>query len=93
MSIQSSSVPPLAPGLPFVGSVLALANDAQDFFYTQYRKLGNVFRVRAFGQEFKVLAGPEINIMMATQMDAFTAWDIWAPVIGDFGGRKPLTLL
>ncbi len=93
MSIQSSPIPPLAPGLPFVGSVLALANDAQDFFYTQYRKLGNVFRVRAFGQEFKVLAGPEINIMMATQMDAFTAWDIWEPVISDFGGRKTLTML
>ena len=33
----SSTPPPLAPGLPFVGSILALAQDAQDFFYTQYR--------------------------------------------------------
>lgn len=93
MTAQSLATPPLAQGLPFVGSVLALANDAQDFFYSQYRTLGNVFRVRAMGQEFKVLAGPEINIMMATQMDAFTAWDIWEPLIADFGGRKTLTML
>jgi len=93
MTAPSLPIPPLAQGLPIVGSVLALANDAQDFFYTQYRKLGNVFRVRAFGQEFKVLAGPEINIMLATQADAFTAWDIWEPVIADFGGRKTLTML
>jgi len=90
---QPLTLPPLAPGLPFVGSLLALANDAQDFFYTQYRKLGNVFRVRALGQEFKVLAGPEINILLATQADAFSAWDIWGPVIRDFGGRKTLTML
>ncbi|MCX6080907.1 MAG: cytochrome P450 [Chloroflexi bacterium] len=93
MSEQTYPIPPLAQGLPLVGSILALANDAQDFFYSQYRKLGNVFRVRAFNQEFKVLAGPEINILMATQMDAFTAWDIWKPVIGDFGGRKTMTML
>lgn len=86
-------MPPLAPGLPFVGSILALANDAQDFFYTQYRQLGVIFRVRALGREFKVLAGPEINIALATQADAFTAWDIWEPVVRDFGGRRTLTML
>lgn len=89
----ASNIPPLAPGLPFVGSILALAQDAQDFFYTQYRQLGNAFRVRALGREFKVLAGPEINIAMATQPDAFTAWDIWEPVVRDFGGRRTLTML
>ncbi|WP_423225069.1 cytochrome P450 [Candidatus Amarolinea aalborgensis] len=89
----TSNIPPLAPGLPFVGSILALAQDAQDFFYTQYRQLGNAFRVRALGREFKVLAGPEINIAMATQPDAFTAWDIWEPVVRDFGGRRTLTMV
>src|SRR5690242_6640010 len=86
-------LPPLAPGLPFVGSLLALANDAQDFFYNQYVKLGNVFRVRALGNEFKVLAGPEINILLATQAETFSAWDVWAPVVQDFGGQKTLTML
>ncbi len=91
--MTTSTTPPLAPGLPFVGSVLALANDAQDFFYTQYRTLGPIFRVKALGQEFKVLAGPEINILMATQAEAFTAWDTWEPVVRDFGGKKTLTML
>jgi len=89
----STQLPPLAPGLPFVGSILALANDAQDFFYTQYRELGQVFRVRAMGQEFKVLAGPEINMLMATQAEAFSAWDTWAPVVRDFGGKKTIAML
>lgn len=85
--------PPLASGLPFVGSVLSLMNDSQEFFYSQYRKLGNVFRVRAFKNEFKVLAGPEINILLATEADAFTAYDTWAPVVQDFGGKRTLTMI
>lgn len=89
----SAKTPPLAPGLPFVGSILALSNDAQDFFYTQYRELGPVFRVKALGNEFKVLAGPEINMMMGTQSDAFSAWDTWEPVVRDFGGQKTITML
>jgi cytochrome P450 len=93
MSTQTTQTPPLAPGLPLVGSILALSNDAQDFFYTQYRELGPIFRVRALGNEFKVLAGPEINIMMATQAEAFSAWDTWEPVVRDFGGQKTITML
>ena len=93
MSTESSTLPPLAPGLPLVGSVLALANDAQDFFYTQYRKLGKVFRVRALGNEFKVLAGPEINMLMGTQSEAFTAWDTWEPVLENFGGKKTIAMV
>jgi cytochrome P450 len=93
MSTQTAKQPPLAPGLPWVGSILALSNDAQDFFYTQYRELGEVFRVRALGNEFKVLAGPEINTMLATQAEAFTAWDTWEPVVRDFGGQKTITML
>lgn len=91
--MTTSPLPPLAPGLPLIGSVLALANDSQDFFYSQYRKLGSIFRVRAFGQEFKVLAGPEINTLLATQAETFSAWDVWAPVVQDFGGQKTLTML
>lgn len=91
--INPNNTPPLASGLPIIGSVLSLMNDAQDFFYSQYRKHGNVFRVRALKNEFKVLAGPEVNIMMATEADAFTAYDTWAPVIQDFGGKRTLTMV
>ncbi len=50
---------------------------------------GAKIRVKALGNEFKVLAGPEINMMMDTQSDAFSAWDTWEPVVHDFGGQKP----
>jgi cytochrome P450 len=85
--------PPLATGLPFVGSMFGLANDSQAFLYDQYLKLGSVYRVQVLGNEFKVLAGPELNIMMATQPENFTAWDTWEPLVKDFGGRKTLTML
>jgi cytochrome P450 len=93
MLTESSTIPPLAPGLPFVGSIVALANDAQDFFYTQYRELGKVFRVRALGNEFKVLAGPEINMLMGTQSESFTAWDTWEPVVANFGGKRTIAMV
>ena len=85
--------PPLAPGLPLIGSVLALSQNSQDFFYTQYLKLGSIFRVRALGNEFKILAGPEINILLATQPELFTSWDVWTPIIQDFGGKKTRGML
>ncbi len=97
-TVETTTVPeqtaiPLATGLPFVGSVFALANDSQQFLYNQYLKLGNIFRVRALGNEFKVLAGPEINLMLAQQAECFTAWNTWEPVVRDFGGRRTLTML
>jgi cytochrome P450 len=79
--------------LPLVGSIFALANDSQAFLFDQYQKLGSIFRVRVLGNEFKVLAGPELNIMMATQPDKFSAWDTWEPLVQDFGGRRTLTMI
>lgn len=32
MPTSSPNLPPLARGLPFIGSVLSLSQDAQDFF-------------------------------------------------------------
>lgn len=85
--------PPLAPGLPFVGSIWQLSQDSQQFIFNQYLKLGPVFRVKALGNVFKVLAGPELNLLMARQPELFTAWDTWAPIIEDFGGQKTLPML
>ena len=85
--------PPLAPGLPLVGSLWALTRDAQAFFFAQYLERGPIFRVRALGREFKVLAGPEINVRMATEPELFSAWETWEPIVRDFGGRQTLTML
>ncbi len=83
----------MAAGLPIVGSMFALAREAQYFFYDQYLKLGPVFRVSALGRKFNVLAGPEANIFVAAEPDALTAWDTWEPFVNDFGARKVLTML
>ncbi len=92
-SIVAQQDPPLAPGLPFVGSIWQLSQDSQQFMFDQYLKLGPIFRVKALGNVFKVLAGPELNILMAKQPELFTAWDTWAPIVQDFGGQKTLTML
>lgn len=85
--------PPLAPGLPFVGSIWQLSQDSQQFMFDQYLKLGPLFRVKALGNVFKVLAGPDLNMLMAKQPELFTAWETWAPIVEDFGGEKTLTML
>ena len=85
--------PPLAPGLPWVGSIWQLSQDSQQFMFEQYLKLGPIFRVKALGNVFNVLAGPELNILMAKQPELFTAWETWAPLVEDFGGQKTLTML
>lgn len=85
--------PPLAPGLPFVGSIWQLSQDSQQFMFDQYLELGPIFRVKALGNVFKVLAGPELNVLMAKQPELFTAWETWEPIVKDFGGDKTLTML
>lgn len=50
---------PSAKGLPLLGNALSLMGDPNPFFASQHRKLGPIFRVRAAGREFIVLAGPE----------------------------------
>jgi cytochrome P450 len=85
--------PPRAAGLPVIGSLFALVRDAQDFVFRQYLERGSVFTVRALGREFTVLAGPDINVMMAAQPDAFSAGESWEPIVRDFGARRTLTMM
>lgn len=87
------SAPPMAPGLPWIGSIWQLSQDSQQFFFDQYLRLGPIFQVRALGNVFKVLAGPGLNQLMATHPEYFTAWDTWAPIVQDFGGQKTITML
>src|SRR3954471_663171 len=51
--------PPLVPGLPLLGSALAMMRDATAFFVENYKRYGPVFRVRAAHQRFLILCGPE----------------------------------
>jgi cytochrome P450 len=76
-----------------VGSIWQLSQDSQQFMFDQYLQLGPVFRVKALGNVFKVLAGPELNILMAKEPELFTAWEVWEPIVQDFGGERTLTMI
>ncbi|MCY4002131.1 MAG: cytochrome P450 [Rhodospirillales bacterium] len=52
---------PEVRGLPVAGNVFQMAGDLNEFFTDCYKKYGPIFRVRAFGRRFIVLAGPEAN--------------------------------
>ena len=52
---------PDAPGFPFIGNVLDLTSNPLAFFFRMYGELGPVFRVRAPGRSYIVLAGPDAN--------------------------------
>lgn len=49
--------PPLADGLPLVGSVLPMMSDMEGFVYRQYLKHGPCFRVKVPGRDMVVLGG------------------------------------
>jgi cytochrome P450 len=63
------------------------------FFFGEALRLGTAYRVRVLGRAFTVLSGAAVNIMMATDADAFSAWNSWLPIIRDFGGRQVLTMM
>ena len=60
---------PQVPGLPLAGNGLRMAGDLNEFFANCYTEYGPIFRVRAFGRRFTVLAGPEANEFV-TKMSA-----------------------
>lgn len=83
--MSAATLPPLVPGLPVLGSSLALAGDLVPFIVEQYRRFGPVFRVRALNRELVVLAGPEANAFI-TQSGAgkFHSRDSWGPFGREF---------
>ncbi len=70
---------PHAPGLPIAGNAFSMAADLSGFLTRCYQELGPVFRVRAFGRRFVVLAGPEANRFMRREAQPhLRSWDVWA---------------
>lgn len=55
---------PLAPGLPLIGSALSLYKDPLVYFLKCYQELGPVYRVRAPGRNYVIMAGPEANAFL-----------------------------
>jgi cytochrome P450 len=91
--MTQSSQPPLVKGLPVIGSLIPLLNDSINFLFGEYRRLGPIFRVRVLGQELKVLAGPELNLLMAGDLDALSSSEVWEPFVQNLGARKILNTM
>ena len=86
-----ASAPPSPPGLPIAGHAFALAGDVGPFFVRQYQRLGPVFRVRAFGRRFPVLAGPEANLFV-TRSGAkhLRSKEAWSDFDAELGAHRSL---
>ncbi len=81
-----TSSPPLAAGLPILGSALSMSNDLVGFLVKQYLRYGPIFRVRALNREMVVLAGAEANVFVTREgADKFSSFEIWAPFASEFG--------
>ena len=76
------SAPPLAPGaVPVLGHVLHLRPWPPVPLALHFRSLGPVFRIREFGRELTVLAGPEANSFCQQHGHAlFRSQDRYAPM-------------
>jgi CRP-like cAMP-binding protein/cytochrome P450 len=59
-------LPPIVPGPPVLGSIVALSRDATGFFVENYEKLGPIFRVKVYKNEYTVIAGPEARHFLLT---------------------------
>ena len=88
---SSDAVPPSPPGLPFAGHAFALSGDVGAFLTRQHRRLGPVFRVRAFGRRFTVIAGPEANLFV-TRSGArhLRSHESWSDFDAELGAGRSL---
>ncbi len=84
---------PVVPGLPFVGNTLEMAKDPAAFFLRAYRAHGPVYRVKVFGRESIVIAGPEAAMFMTTRdgRDSLRSKEFWEGLIKEYGATETLT--
>lgn len=83
---------PEARGLPVVGNGVAMARDMTGFLLQQYRLLGPVFRVRAPGRRYIVLAGPSANQFLNRHgKDCLRSAEAWHGFAGALGAGRVMT--
>lgn len=82
---HDAPLPPLAPGLPLLGSVAGLAGDALPFFGALYARLGPIFRLHVLGRHFTVIAGPQANLFMAAaDGELLGSHKVWGPFAAEW---------
>jgi len=65
------NLPPLVPGLPFIGNGLGLIRGPIEFMAQSYQKIGPVYRLRIPGHEITVLAGMDANRLLMDSADEY----------------------
>jgi cytochrome P450 len=83
---------PVRPSWPVVGDSLAYIRDAHGYLHELHARYGEACTIRAFGQRFHFLLGPDANqLVLQNQGDVFSN-AAWVPLIGPFF-RRGLMLL
>jgi cytochrome P450 len=88
---SNAPLPPMARGLPLIGSVLDLADDVLAFMVKQYQTLGPIFRLKVLNDTYTAIAGPEANLFFAREgNDHFRSKEFWEKFDAEFGAETTL---
>ena len=88
---SNAPLPPMARGLPLVGSVLDLADDVLAFMVKQYQTLGPIFRLKVLNDTYTAIAGPEANLFFAREgNDHFRSKEFWEGMDEELGAKTTL---
>ncbi len=88
---SNAPLPPLAPGLPIVGSALTMYTDVLGYLVEQYQRMGPIFRLRVMGDTYTVIAGKEANLFMSREgNDHFQSKEFWEDMDRELGAETTL---
>jgi cytochrome P450 len=78
---------------PFIGSTFQFARDVHHSILDNYRKYGDIFKIRALGDNYIFMIGPEANKMvLQDQQLNFLSAESWGKILGElFHGAIMLT--
>lgn len=88
---SSASLPPVVPGLPWIGSAIPMYTDVLGFLVQQYQRMGPIFRIRVPGETYTVIAGQQANLFMAREgNDHFRSKEFWQHMDRELGAKTTL---
>ncbi len=86
-------LPPLAKGLPLLGSSLSMLSDPLRYFLRMFQNYGPIFRIRVPGREYTIMAGLEANQLMATADEVLSSTEVFADLKHELGTEKLLVAM
>jgi cytochrome P450 len=87
---HSLPLPPLASGLPILGSAFEMADNPLRYFLRLYRKYGPIFRIRVLHRTYTVMAGLEANRFLISGNDCFSSYDTFVGMGHELGTDRLL---